>query len=100
MNATLESFAQRLLDLGMQKAETMSPDQVKMKDVIAGQKLLIEKQKVKLTEDSMILKMAELFGPGVTGLIEDELPTPDYDFAKEAEIVDEQLDKEINPKLN
>jgi hypothetical protein len=69
---TIESFAQKLLEMGSIKVQQMNPDEVALKDVIAAQKLLIEKQKVKLTEDQMMLQMAKLFGPQVPEPIEGE----------------------------
>lgn len=59
---TIESFAQKMLELGQIKINNMTPGEIKLKDVIAAQKLLLDKQKISLSEDMMAIKMAELFG--------------------------------------
>lgn len=59
---TIESFALKMLELGSIKVSNMSPDEIKLKDVIAAQKLMLDKQKISLSEDMMAIKMAELFG--------------------------------------
>jgi len=58
---TVEEFAAKLLQIGMQMAEE-NPGQVRMRDVISAQKLLMDKQKLKLDEQSMMLNIAKLFG--------------------------------------
>lgn len=59
--ATLENFAQKLLEIGMDKAEK-SPEKIQIKDVIAAQKAVTEKAKLKLGETELAIKMAQLFG--------------------------------------
>ena len=59
--ATVESFAQKLLEIGDTMANE-SPEKVSMKDVIAAQRLVIEKAKLKMGETELMLKVAEIFG--------------------------------------
>jgi hypothetical protein len=59
--ASVESFAQKLLDIGQARIDT-DPSKVQIKDVISAQKLLIEKSKLKLGEASLMLNMAKMFG--------------------------------------
>ena len=79
--ATIEQFGQRMLELGMAKIEHLTPDQVKLKDVIAAQKLILDSKKIKMSEDAMTLMMAEFFAPPIEGKvleegkIEDAIPT-------------------------
>lgn len=67
---TVESFAQKLLELGMVKVQSMNPGDVAIKDVIQAQRLLIEKDKLKMGQDTMMLQMAKLFAP--PGIVEGE----------------------------
>ena len=62
-NATVESFAQRMLELGIAKVDGMTPETTQLKDVISAQKLLIESKKLKLNEGEFAITMAKMFAP-------------------------------------
>ena len=57
----LEGFAQSLLEIA--NVNMMEdPSKIKVRDALAAQKLLIEKQKVKIGETALMMSMAKLFG--------------------------------------
>lgn len=60
---SIESFGKRMLELGMAKIESMDSSEVKLKDVIQAQKLVLDSKKLKLTENAMELMMAKMFAP-------------------------------------
>ncbi len=62
--ASMEQFAQKLLEIGTKALLNLetNPDKVQMKDVIAAQRMLIEKQKLSIHEDALKLTMARFFG--------------------------------------
>jgi hypothetical protein len=70
--ATLENFAQKMLEMGMEKISTMDSSQVAIKDVVSSQKLLLDSKKLKLTEDAMMGMLAKLFAPPKLQVIEGE----------------------------
>lgn len=59
--ATLDNFAQKLLEIGTNMIET-DPSKVKLADVISAQKAVTDRQKLKLGESELMLKVARLFG--------------------------------------
>ena len=61
---SMEQFAQRMLKIGYKALDFLEshPLQIKMQDVIASQRLLIEKQKLSIHEDALKLCMARFFG--------------------------------------
>jgi hypothetical protein len=70
--ATLENFGQKMLELGVAKAENTTPDQVKFQDVISAQRLILDSQKLKLSGDMMMKIMSKLFAPpGLAPIIEE-----------------------------
>lgn len=71
--ANLESVVQKLTDLAALKLESMTPEDVKLRDVFGGHKTLIESKKLKLTEDAMTIALGKLFGPAnvIDGEVED-----------------------------
>lgn len=71
--ATIENFAQRMLDLGMQKIEDVEPDTIALKDVISAQKLLLDSKKLRLSENAMDLMLGKLFAPPQLNIIDGEL---------------------------
>ncbi|MBI4335826.1 MAG: hypothetical protein HY589_04140 [Candidatus Omnitrophica bacterium] len=77
--ATLEKFAQKLLEIGDKRLDE-HPERVTIPDVIQAQRLLIERSRVKVQEDSLRLAVAKMFGgvgPGPTEPIEAiEEPAP------------------------
>lgn len=66
---TLEKFAQRLLEIGDKRLDE-HPGDVTIPDVIQAQRLLIERSKVKVQEDSLRLAVAKMFGGIGPGSIE------------------------------
>ncbi|MBI5357041.1 hypothetical protein HZB78_05555 [Candidatus Collierbacteria bacterium] len=66
---TMEKFAQRLLEIGDKKL-TQHPEEVTIPDVIQAQRLLIERSRVKVQEDSLRLAVAKMFGGVGPGPIE------------------------------
>ena len=71
----LDTFAQSLLDIAG-KQIAMDPSKVKIRDALAAQKLLIERQKVKIGETALMMSMAKLFG-GFKEIQGEELPVLD-----------------------
>lgn len=71
--ATVESFAQRMLELGVEKLDNTPANQITFGDVIASQRMLQESKKLKLTEDAMAQMMRKLFAPPDVNFIEGEL---------------------------
>lgn len=61
--ATIENFGKRMLELGMSKIETMNPNNVQLKDVIASQKLVLDSKKLKLAENAFELMLGKMFAP-------------------------------------
>ncbi len=59
----IETFGQRMLELGMAKVDNMDPESVKITEVISAQRLVLDSKKLKLTEDAMQLMMTKMFGP-------------------------------------
>lgn len=57
----LEHFAQRLLEIGDQMIRE-KPERVKLHDVISSQKLLLEQKRLRVSEDSLRLAVAQIFG--------------------------------------
>jgi|SRR3990170_6794278 len=57
----LEGFVQSLLEIANVNV-LEDPSKVKIRDALMGQKLLIEKQKVKIGETALMMSMAKLFG--------------------------------------
>lgn len=68
-HATLEKFAQRLLEIGDKRLDE-HPENVTIPDVIQAQRLLIERSRVKVQEDSLRLAVAKMFGGIGPGSIE------------------------------
>ena len=66
--ATVENYAKGVLALGMKMLKN-HPEEFRPADVIAAQKLLIDKRKIELQESSLKDSIARLFG-GI-GTIED-----------------------------
>lgn len=66
---SLESFAQRLLEIGNKKLDK-HPETVTIPDVIQAQRLLVERSRVKVQEDSLRLAVAKMFGGVGSGPIE------------------------------
>lgn len=60
---SIDEFGRKMLELGMIKLDTLSPEQVELKDVVAAQKLVLESKKLKITEDAMAVMLGKLFGP-------------------------------------
>jgi len=58
---TLEGFAQKLLDIGNTMVDA-DPSKVKIADVISAQKAVTERQKLKLGESELMIKVARMFG--------------------------------------
>ena len=58
---TMEKFAQRLLEIGSLRI-AQHPEEVTIPDVIQAQRLLVERSKVKVQEDSLRLAVAKMFG--------------------------------------
>lgn len=63
--ASLEGVVDKLTNLADLKVNSMKPEDVKLRDVFSGHKVLIESRKLKLTEDAMEIAMTKLFGPPV-----------------------------------
>lgn len=61
--ASIESFGQKMLEMGMIKIQGMNPEDVPLKDVIQAQKLVLESKKVKIGEGAMMLMMRKMFAP-------------------------------------
>ena len=61
---SMEQFAQRMLKIGNKALNWYEqfPHLVKLQDVIAAQRLLIEKQRLSIHEDALKLAMARFFG--------------------------------------
>lgn len=58
---SVEALAAGLLKIGMMIVERY-PDQVKLRDVISSQKLLLDKAKLSSQENALKLAMARFFG--------------------------------------
>lgn len=70
---SLEAFSQRMLELGVEKLNTMEAKDIQFGDVLNAQKVVIESKKLKLTEDAMMIMMRKVFAPPETNSIEGEL---------------------------
>lgn len=68
-HATLEKFAQSLLEIGSKRLDE-HPEDVTIPDVIQAQRLLIERSRVKVQEDSLRLAVAKMFGGVGSGPLE------------------------------
>lgn len=62
-SVTIEKFGQRMLEMGMQKIDTMTPETIQLKDVISAQKLVLDSKKIKIGEEAMLLMMRKMFAP-------------------------------------
>ena len=71
--ATVDAFAQRMLELGTQKLEGMTPDKLSFRDVFDSQRMLQESKKLKMTEDAMLVMMRKMFAPPNVNFIESEV---------------------------
>lgn len=61
---SMEQFAQRMLEIGSKALDfyELCPSKIKLADVIATQRLLVEKQRLSIHEDALKLAMARFFG--------------------------------------
>lgn len=67
----IEGFAAKMLEIGNDLVNN-SPDKITMGQVIASQRLLLEKKKLKLDEQQMLIGMAKMFGGFSGPVIEGE----------------------------
>ena len=64
-HSSVEEVVQRLTDLAGIKALSLDPKDLKFRDVWAGQKVLIEAKKLRLTEDALMIALSKMFGPTI-----------------------------------
>jgi hypothetical protein len=80
---SIQELVTKVRNIYGDKLNTMTPEElmreIKLKDVFAGEKVLIEAKKVKMQEEAMELMMAKLFGPVLEGVTieEGEISGPD-----------------------
>jgi len=68
---TIDTIADRFTELLGERAKTMKPEDVTVKDYSAAQKVAIENRKLKLTEDMMEIQLSKIFGPPLVGEIQE-----------------------------
>ena len=71
--ATVDAFAQRMLELGTEKLSKMEAKDITFNDVINSQRMLQESKKLKMTEDAMLIMMRKMFAPPNVNFIEGEV---------------------------
>ncbi len=86
---TIETIADKFTELLGEKVATMNPEDVKVKDYAAAQKVVTENRKLKLTEDMMEIQLSKIFGPPILGEIQE---------ADELGSGEDNTDKQVNPQ--
>ncbi|MFZ5988641.1 MAG: hypothetical protein ACOYWZ_16160 [Bacillota bacterium] len=59
----VQALVDKLTILANRKVDELNPDEIKLKDVFDGQRVLIQIQKLKIAEDALSTMMAKMFGP-------------------------------------
>ncbi len=62
---TLENYTKRMLQLGIEKADSSTPDSVSFKDVNSAVKLSLDAAKIKIAENALEMQMNKMFGPEI-----------------------------------
>jgi hypothetical protein len=65
--ANFENLVKRITELGYAKVETMTPEELKLRDVWSANKVLIDMKKQNLEENKMMMSLAKMFGPVIEG---------------------------------
>jgi hypothetical protein len=61
----INQLVDKMMHLAEDKLTNMESKDLKLSELFAGQKVLIELKKLKMQEDSMSVAMAKLFGPNI-----------------------------------
>jgi hypothetical protein len=65
--ASIEELVKKMTEMAVIKVEEMEPSQVKLNEVFAGHRVLLESKKLKLSEDAMMIALSKMFGPVLQG---------------------------------
>jgi hypothetical protein len=65
--ANFENLVKRITELGYAKVESMTPEDLSLRDVWSANKVLIDLKKQKLEENQMMMALARMFGPVIEG---------------------------------